>query len=305
MKKEKGKIVVTGSIVFDRIMDFSGSFKDHILPEKIHMLNVAFVINTLKESFGGTAGNIAYGLSLLEERPILLGVVGRDFDIYAKWLEKNNIDISKIKKDETTTTASAYITTDENNNQITAFHPGPTDVRYCEIIRDIKDIELAIVSPDFKGRMVRFAEIFKELKIPYIFDPGQQITSFTKSELEFLINNSKVLIGNDYEIDLIQKIMGIQKGALENMVEVLIVTKGAAGSVLIKKGEVMKIMPAKIDKIVDPTGAGDAYRSGLIKGLIEGWDWEKIGKLASLVSAQAVMKQGTQNHFFNYKDLSI
>jgi len=305
MKKEKRNIVITGSIVYDRIMSFPGYLKDSILPDKIHMLNVSFVVDDLKESFGGTAGNISYSLSLLDEEPILLGAVGKDFGAYEEWLEKNNIDISKIKKVENDNTASAYITTDKDDNQITAFHPGPKDISCCEVVRDIENIELAIVSPDFKDRMIRFMELFKELNVPYIFDPGQQIGCFLKEDLEFAIKGSKILIGNDYEINLIQKIMGIKLSDLEKMTDVLIITKGSAGSQILTNGQSIDISPSKIDEVVDPTGAGDAYRSGLIKGLLEGWSWKKIGELASIVSAQAVMKQGTQNHFFNYRDLKI
>ncbi|MCK5416112.1 carbohydrate kinase family protein [Candidatus Parcubacteria bacterium] len=303
MKKEKGKIVITGSIAYDRIMDFPDVFKNHILPDKIHMLNVSFVINDLKESFGGTAGNIAYSLALLDERPILLGVVGKDFVTYEDWLKKQNIDISMIRKVDYTTTSCAYITTDKDDNQITAFYPGPADADYVEVINDINNIEIAIVSPDSKDRMIGFMKIFQKLNVPYIFDPGQQITTFSNEELRFAIQGSKILIGNDYEIELIQKIMNIKKGDLEKMVDVLIVTKGGNGSVVVKDGEVLKIKPINTENVVDPTGAGDAYRSGLLKGLIEGWDYKKIGKLASMVSVKAVEKQGTQNHKFNYNEI--
>lgn len=303
MKKEKGKILVTGSIVYDRIMDFPDAFKNHILPDKIHMLNVSFVINDLKESFGGTGANIAYNLSLLDERPVLLGVVGKDFATYEDWLKKQNIDISRIRKVDYTITAGAYITTDKDDNQITAFHPGPHDDDYCEIIKDIDNVEVAIISPDNKNRMLAYAKIFQELGIDYIFDPGQQITAFSGDELEFAIKGSKILIGNDYEVSLIQNILKIKKNDLEKMTDILIITKGADGSEIISGGETLEIKPTPALEVVDPTGAGDAYRSGILKGMVENWDLSKSGRLASMISAKAVEKQGTQNHNFNFNEI--
>lgn len=297
------KIVVSGSLVYDRIMDFPGKFSDHILPDKIHILNVSFTINKLKESFGGTAGNIAYNLSLLNEKPIILGLAGSDFNKYRRWLKKQNIDISKIKEVKNELTASAYIMTDQADNQITGFYPGPKDKKYCQITRRIKKVGLAIVAPDFKDRMVEYIKIYKKLNVPYIFDPGQQITSFTNTELKQMIEGSKVLIGNDYEIQLILNKLSLNLEKLTKMIEILVITKGAKGSEIYSQNKKLNISPARPKNTSDPTGAGDAYRAGLIKGLTEGWPLAKVGRLAGLVAVYTVEKYGTQTHRFSWEGL--
>ncbi|MFH1822700.1 MAG: carbohydrate kinase family protein [Patescibacteria group bacterium] len=302
-KNKKGNIVVSGSLVYDRIMNFPGYFKDHILPDKIHILNVSFAINGLKESFGGTAGNIAYNLALLGERPVVLGVGGEDFTKYEKWCKKNRVDVSKVKKIKGEQTASAYIITDQADNQITGFYPGPIDTKYCQIAAKINNVKLAIISPEFKERMVVYSKIYKKLNIPYILDPGQQITSLTKNELRLAINGSKVLIGNDYEIELIINKLKITEAKLRKMTEILITTKGAKGSQIFSNDKLFKIPSAKAKNTSDPTGAGDAYRAGLIKGLISHWPLEKTGRLASLVAVYTVEKYGTQTHRFNWSGL--
>ncbi|MDD5031714.1 MAG: carbohydrate kinase family protein [Patescibacteria group bacterium] len=314
MKNDK-KILVSGSLVYDRIMDFPGEFKDHILPDKIHILNVSFTINKLRESFGGTAGNIAYNLSLLGEKPIILGMGGADFFKYENWLKKQKIDVSRIKKSEKELTASAYIITDKADNQITGFYPGPRDIENCRrvvaLINPPTPLSkggmmgdgLAIISPDLVARMLEYVKIFKRYKFPYIFDPGQQITSFSKKELRWAITGSRVLIGNDYEIQLILKKLAINLAGLEKMTEILVITKGARGSEIHSDSKIIRIPPAKPKNTSDPTGAGDAYRAGLIKGLAEGWPLEKTGRLAGLVAVYTVEKYGTQTHYFNWKEL--
>ena len=333
--KNNRKILVSGSLVYDRIMDFPGEFKDHILPDKIHILNVSFTINKLRESFGGTAGNIAYNLSLLGEKPIILGMGGMDFFKYEKWLRGRKIDISKIKKSKKDLTAGAYIITDQADNQITGFYPGPKDVDICReavnlinppiplskggikengllkssitrnnLLREgIRDYGLAIVSPDLVARMLEYVKIFKQYNFPYIFDPGQQITSFSKKELGWAIAGSRVLIGNDYEIQLVLKRLVINLARLEKMTEILVITKGDKGSEIHNEGKIIKIPPAKPKNTSDPTGAGDAYRAGLIKGLAEGWPLEKTGRLAGLVAVYTVEKYGTQTHKFTWYGL--
>ena len=296
-------ILVSGSLVYDRIMDFPGEFKDHILPDKIHILNVSFTINKLRESFGGTAGNIAYNLSLLGEKPIILGMGGTDFFKYEKWLKNRKIDISRIGKSKKELTASAYIITDRADNQITGFYPGPLDKKYCRVAKKIKNVKIAIVSPDAKERMLEYVKIYKKSNIPYIFDPGQQIINFSKKELKQAIIGSKVLIGNDYEIQLILKKLNINLARLGKMTEILVITKGASGSEIYSTSKIIKIPSAKPKNTSDPTGAGDAYRAGLIKGLVEGWPLEKTGRLASLVAVYTVEKYGTQTHRFSWEGL--
>jgi len=298
------KVIVSGSIVYDRIMDFPGLFKDHILPDQTHILNVSFTLSRTNESFGGTAGNIAYNLSLLKEPTILLGLVGHDFPRYANWLKKNKIDFSYVEQSKEDPTASAYIMTDQADNQIAGFYPGSTDINYCSLVKKIKSPSLAIVSPDYKPRMIEYIRLYKELGIDYIFDPGQQVTSFTVSELKNLIKGAKVLIGNDYEIKLILNKLRFDTDSLGRLVDVLVVTKGAQGSQIYSRDGRIDIKPARVKYVVDPTGAGDAYRAGFIKGLVSGSSLEKAGQLASTIAAYAVEHQGTQVHKFTLKEFT-
>ena len=303
MNNKSNNILVCGSLVYDRIMDFPGRFRDHILPDKIHVLNVSFAINKLKESFGGTAGNIAYNLSLLGERPIILGLAGNDFFKYEQWLKRQNIDISLVKKDRGELTASAYIMTDKDDNQIAGFYQGPLNLQYCRVAKKNKDAKIAIIAPEFKDRMVEYAKIYKQLKIPYIFDPGQQITSLTSRELKEAVAGAKVVIGNDYEIQLILNKIKMTLKQLGKKVELLVITRGSKGSEIYFNNRKIKIPPAKPRNICDPTGAGDAYRAGLIKGLLLGWPLEKVGRLAGLVAVYAVEKYGAQAHRFSWAGL--
>ena len=304
MLNNNKKILVSGSIVYDRIMTFPGFFKDHILPDKIHILNISFTLGKVEESFGGTGANIVYNLSLLKQRAILLGLVGKDFEPYRLWLEKNKIDTSYIRKNKNELTASAYVMTDQADNQITGFYPGPLDVDYCQSVFKIKNIGLAIISPDFKLRMLEYARIYNQLKVPYIFDPGQAIPSFTAAELKKIIAKAKVLIGNDYEIELILNMLKINQASLLNLVDTLVITKGVIGSEIFSSGKKIKIKAAKVISTIDPTGAGDAYRAGMIKGLIGAFDWKKTGQLAGTIAAYAVEKQGTQAHRFNLREFN-
>ncbi|MBU1202478.1 carbohydrate kinase family protein [Patescibacteria group bacterium] len=300
--KDPKKILVSGSIVYDRIMDFPGYFKDHILPDQTHILNVSFTLSSTKESFGGTGGNIAYNLALLRQPVVLLGVVGHDFSPYQQWLQKNKIDISYIRKSKDEATASAYIMTDRSDNQISGFYPGPMDIDYCNVVKKIKNVGLAIISPDFKPRMIEYARLYQEMDIPYIFDPGQQITSFTASEIKSMIKGADILVGNDYEIKLILNRLSLESEKLEKMLRVLIVTKGAKGSEIYTEGRKLIIPPVKVKNIVDPTGAGDAYRAGFIKGLSSNSGLVKAGQLGSLIASYAVEYHGTQAHKFSLKE---
>ncbi len=298
------KIFVSGSVAYDRIMDFNGKFKDHILPDKIHILNVSFVVDKIKENFGGTAGNIAYNLALLGERPVILSPVGEDFNRYKEWLSQKNIDISYIKEMRGESTAAANIMTDQDDNQITGFYPGPLDVSYCDAAENIDDIKIAIISPEFVKRMIRYVEIYKKKNIPYIFDPGQQITALTVGELSSAIDGARILIANDYEVQLILSMLGLSQKSLEIMLDILVITKGAKGSIIYNNGRKIIIPPAKPKNTCDPTGAGDAYRAGFIKGLAEGWPLEKTGRLAGLVAVYTVEKYGTQTHEFIWDELA-
>ena len=297
------QILVSGSLAYDRIMDFPGFFKDHILPDKIHILNVSFAVNGIKENFGGTAGNIAYNLSLLGETPIILSCAGKGFSAYEKWLKRNKIEISQIKKIKSRNTASANIITDQADNQITGFNPGALRISRGIFSKKLLNNSIAIIAPGNNNDMEQYAELYKKEKVKYIFDPGQQITSLKKSALRNSIDGAWILIGNDYEINAIKRRLGWTGKALLDKITMLAVTKGAKGSEIYSQGKKIKIPPAKPKSILDPTGAGDAYRAGLIKGLINGWPIEKAGKLAGLVSAYTVEKYGTQTHRFSLKEL--
>lgn len=297
------KIAVSGSLAYDQIMDFPGKFSDHILPTEIHNLNLSFFLSGLRRSFGGTAGNIAYNLSLLGEKPIILGVVGFDFADYRTWLLKKKIDISRIKKVSTDKTASAYIITDQSDNQIAAFYPGPRPKDYLKSISKLKDIDLAIISADDKDRMMAYAAHYQAKHIPYIFDPGQALIAFSPAEVKKAIRGAKVLIGNDYEIKLMADKMKTDLAKLVRMVEILVITKGGKGSEIYQGNDKIIIPPAKPKNTSDPTGAGDAYRAGLIKGLINGCNLKTCGQLGGLIAVYTVEKFGTQTHTFTMKEL--
>lgn len=301
------KIFVSGSLAYDHIMDFPDYFKNHILPEKIHLINVSFTIRDLKENFGGTAGNIAYNLSLLEEYPVILATAGNDFAKYQDWLAKRNIDISKIKIIQETQTAAAYIMTDQADNQITAFHPGA--MRFSAGIDEkifsgeMPENNLAIVAPGNTENMVELARVYQKIKLPYIFDPGQAIPALGAEQLIDCLTGSKMLVSNDYELQLILEKTGMTEQQLFDKTETVVTTLGEKGSLIKTKGGIMEIKPAKPKNSSDPTGAGDAYRAGFIKGLASGYSLEKCGRLASVVSVYTVEKYGTQTHQFNWREL--
>lgn len=302
-KNKRLKIAVSGSLAYDQIMDFPGHFSDHILPKEIHNLNLSFFLSGLRRSFGGTAGNIAYNLALLKEKPIILGVAGFDFGDYRKWLEKGGADISRIRTVSTDRTATAYIITDQSDNQIAAFYPGARPKDYAGRACNFKEIDLAIIAADDKQRMLDYAAAYQKHHIPYIFDPGQALIAFSNTELSKAIKGAKVLIGNDYEIKLMADKMKMTLVQLIKLVEILVVTKGGQGSIIYQGNEKIMIKPAKPKNTSDPTGAGDAYRAGLIKGLIMGYNLKACGQLAGLVAVYTVEKHGTQTHRFSLAEL--
>jgi len=312
----KKKILVSGSLVYDKIMDFKGRFGDYIMPDKIHKLSVCFVVDRLKINFGGTAGNIAYNLKMLGEEPVVLSQAGQDFGDYKKWLDKNRINTSGIKIIKSKNTASAHIITDRADNQITALHLEtmgvPSDITEAKI-KKYDNVSLAIVAPGNVKDMMAAVKVYKKLSIKYVADPGQQIPALSARELNYLIEGAKVLICNDYEMELIIKSLkqkntrlpsalpqanGGQVKTLKQMVEILIITYGARGSVIYNQGKEIKIKADKPRKVVDPTGAGDAYRAGFVKGLVNGLSLQKCGELASWVAKWPVENYGTQEHNF-------
>lgn len=296
-------IIISGSIAYDSIMDFPDHFKNHILPDKIHNLNVSFLIGGLKLNYGGTAGNIAYNLKLLEENPIIISTAGKDFGKYRQWMEENSIDYSGIKVIEDEFTALAHIITDKSDNQITAFYPGSMKYSGGEIKKEWLKSSFAIVAPGYKEDMVKYPQAYKENNVPYIFDPGQQITSLGADELKNGIEGSMTFISNDYELSLVMKKTGWSESDIMERAKILVTTLGEKGSVIKTKKEKLEILSAKPENISDPTGAGDAFRAGFIKGLINKWPLDKCGKLASIISVYTVEKYGTQTHKFSWEDI--
>jgi adenosine kinase len=299
------QIIVSGSLAYDRIMDFPGYFSDHILPDKIHMLNVCFQVNGMKEKFGGTAGNIAYALTLLGEKPIVCATIGQDYQRYLAWLQKNGIATEHIEIKEEEFTAGAYITTDLSDNQITGFNPGA--MRYPTSL-DFDGFNpgdtLVIVAPGNLEDMTKYPRICRERGIDYIFDPGQSLPMWEGDRLIEAIEGSRILICNDYELDLIVSKTGLKRDALRQRVGAIITTLGASGSRVSTVEKEINIPVARTRKVEDPTGAGDSYRGGLINGLVRGEDIEACAWRGSVCASFTVESYGTQEYRFTLEEFN-
>lgn len=293
------RTLICGSIAYDTIMVFQDHFKHHILPEKIHVLNVAFLVPEMRREFGGCAANIAYNLRMLGEDPLIMATVGNDFQPYAYRCEKVGFDRTHIRQIEDTFTAQAFITTDLDDNQITAFHPGAMNFSHHNSVKDAKNVGLGIVAPDGRDGMIAHAREFHECGIPFIFDPGQGLPMFSGDELVDFISKADYVTVNDYEGELLLERTGYSLGKLASFVKALIITKGAQGSVIYAGGHQIEIPCVQPKAIVDPTGCGDAYRAGLLYGIAHGLDWYTTGKLASLLGALKIAYRGGQNHEFD------
>ncbi len=290
--------LVCGSMAYDTIMVFHDKFKNHILPEKVHMLNVSFLVPVIRREFGGCAGNIAYNLKLLGEAPNIMASVGHDFEPYAQWLNHCQISTNFIKICDDHYTGQAYITTDEDDNQITAFHPGAMNSSHENSVPEDLNISIGIVSPDGKEGMQLHAREFSEQGIPFIFDPGQGMPMFNGDELLELINLATYATFNDYESELMQDRTGLSLKQLAECVDALIVTRGGEGSSIYTDEKCIEIPSAKAKTLSDPTGCGDAYRAGLLYGIMNEFDWETTGRIASLLGSIKIEHHGTQNHSF-------
>ncbi len=288
--------LICGSLAFDTIMVFQDKFKNHILPDKIHALSVAFYVPEMRREFGGTAGNIAYNLQLLDGNPLIMATVGEDFASYQTWLAQNKLASTHIKTVAGTYTAQAFITTDTDDNQITAFHPGAMVASYENSVKDAKDITLAIIAPDGRDGMFQHARECFEVGIPFLFDPGQGLPMFNGEELLQFIEMADYLAVNDYESQIIQDKTGLNLTQLAAKVKALVVTLGGNGSQIYADGQCFDIPCVPALKIVDPTGCGDAYRAGLLYGIARGWDWPTCGRLASTMGAIKIESRGGQNH---------
>ncbi|MCK9261384.1 MAG: carbohydrate kinase family protein [Azoarcus sp.] len=289
-------ILVCGSMAYDTIMVFHDRFKNHILPEQIHILNVSFLVPDLRREFGGCAGNIAYNLRLLGDDPLIMATVGDDVAAYRQRLESLGIRQDHVRHVPGTYTAQAFITTDTDDNQITAFHPGAMMHSHLNRVQDAADATLGIVAPDGRDGMLRHVDGFAEAGVPFIFDPGQALPILSGDELLHCLKLARYCTVNDYEARLMCDKTGRTLEQLAAEVDALVVTLGADGSEIHANGECIRIPVVKVDDIVDPTGCGDAYRAGLLYGLSQGWDWTRTGRLAAVMGAIKIGHRGGQNH---------
>lgn len=304
-------ITITGSLAFDHIMDYPGKFADQIMPDKIHQINLSFLVNNLSKQKGGTGGNIAYNLALLNMHVGILGMAGIDFSDYAKFLINAGIDVSQIKTAENNFTSSAFIMTDQSDNQITAFYPGAMDYCHKLSLEKIKT-DFVVIAPNNPQAMLNFAKQCQNKNIPFMLDPGMQLPALTKEDLIMMLNKATILIGNDYEIALLKEKLSLDETGLLEYVDILITTLGGKGS-RIQTGKTtlisgeskpaseifLEIKAAKPTKVVDPTGAGDAYRAGFLTGYLQEFDLKTCGQMGSIASCFCIEKYGTTNHKFS------
>lgn len=293
-------ILVSGSLAYDRIMDFTGKFSDHIMPDKLDNINVSFTVNGMSENFGGTAGNIAYCLTRLNENPRVLATIGYDYHRYYEWFSQHKISTDDVSIIESEATASAYITTDSSDNQITGFNPGAMKFGSGFDFQGIKPSEcIAIVAPGNLGDMASYTDVHKEKGIYSIFDPGQSLPVWDGPALANCISQSNMLVSNDYELSLILDKTGLTMDSLKASVETIVTTKGEQGcDIYAGSGQVVSVPVVDTDNVVDPTGAGDAFRGGLIKGLIDGVSIERACQMGTVCSHYVIQSYGTQKYSF-------
>ncbi len=296
--------LICGSIAYDTIMVFHDQFKNHILPDKLHILNVAFLVPDLRREFGGCAGNIAYNLKLLGGEPLIMATVGDDHPQYTARLDKLGLSRAHVREVAGSYTAQAFITTDLDDNQITAFHPGAMNHSHLNHVADAKTATLGIVAPDGRDGMLQHAREFHEAGIPFIFDPGQGLPMFNGEDLMNFVNLADYVTVNDYEAELLQERTGKTLESLAKQVKALIVTLGAKGSVIHSGGKAVEIPSVKPAAILDPTGCGDAFRAGLLYGITHDMDWAATGRLASLLGSIKIAQRGGQNHTFTRDDIA-
>jgi adenosine kinase len=290
--------LICGSLAYDTVMVFPGRFREHILPDSIHMLNVSFLVPSMKRNFGGCSGNIAYNLRLVGGEGAPMATVGIDFGVYAQWLTDCGVRTDHVLTIEGEFTAQAFITTDLDANQINAFHPGAMDHSHRNQVPLDAGVTLGVIAPDGREGMLAHSMQFAAAGIPVLFDPGQQLPRFDRAELLGFVERSRWIAVNDYEAQLLRDRTGEDMTTLTKRVDALIITRGAQGSVIMTGGREIAIPAARADAVVDPTGCGDAYRAGLIYGLMQGLDWETTGRIASLLGALKIAHAGTQNHRF-------
>ncbi|NPA91364.1 MAG: carbohydrate kinase family protein [Chloroflexi bacterium] len=297
-------VVVTGSIAYDYIMSFPGRFRDHILPENIDHLSLSFLVDSLTRQRGGCAPNIAYSLSLLGVRPRIMAAAGQDFEDYRRWLEQHNIDLSWLRVYPDEYTASFFVSTDEENNQIASFYTGAMarsrELSFYDV--DLSDVDLVVISPNDPEAMRRYVRECQALNLPFIYDPSQQIVRLSAEDLLEGIDAAHLVICNDYEYELIKHKTGLTDEELLRRAGTLVVTQGEKGSTIHTQGRSIPIPPAPPRRIADPTGVGDAYRGGLIAGMLRHFPWEVAGRLGSLAATYALEHAGPQEHFYTREE---
>jgi len=283
-------------MAYDTIMVFPDRFKNHLLADQLHILNVCFLTPEMRREFGGCAGNIAYNLKLLGGDPLLMAAVGDDIDPYLSRLQRLGIDHAHLRRIPEQFTAQAFITTDLDDNQITAFHPGAMNFSHHNHISNKLGARLAIIAPDGKDGMLQHARECADAKIPFIFDPGQGLPMFSGTELDELIDLADYVAVNDYEGKMLEEKTGHSLEKIATRVQALIQTMGGEGSVIHAKGKTVSIPVVPADAVLDPTGCGDAYRAGLLYGITQAWDWESTGRLGALLGSIKIAHRGAQNH---------
>ena len=293
-----GRALICGSMAFDTIMVFQDHFRNHILPDKLHMLNVSFLALQMRREFGGCAGNIAYNLKLLGDRGYVMATVGHDFGPYAQWMDQNGVPRDYLRVVTAEHTGQAFITTDLDNNQITAFHPGAMGHSHLNAVEEAEGVSIGIVAPDGRDGMIQHAAQFAAKKIPFIFDPGQGLPMFGGEDLKAFIEQASWVTVNEYEWSLMADRTGWSEADVTRKVAALIVTHGGEGSTVFTGEGKVVIPPAPARSVVDPTGCGDAYRAGLLHGLLHNLPWEKTGRIASVLGSLKIESRGTQNHKF-------
>ncbi len=298
------RTLICGSIAYDTIMVFRDQFKNHILPDQLHILNVAFLVPDMRREFGGCAGNIAYSLKMLGGEPLIMATVGDDYQPYAYRLDKLQLPQQNIRKIPDTFTAQAFITTDLDDNQITAFHPGAMNYSHQNHVQDAENVGLGIIAPDGRDGMLLHAREFHAAGIPFVFDPGQGLPMFNGEELLDFVQMAEYVTVNDYEGQMLQERTGKKITELAKLVKALIVTMGAGGSVIHTGGQQIVIPCVNAKELLDPTGCGDAFRAGLLYGIAAGLDWPLTGRLASLMGAIKIASRGGQNHHFTRDEIA-
>jgi len=297
--------LICGSVAYDTIMVFSDRFRNHILPDQLHILNVSFLVPDMRREFGGCAGNIAYSLHLLGGKPLMMATVGRDFQPYADRLDALKLPRAHVTEVADAYTAQAFITTDLDDNQITAFHPGAMMQSHRNHVTDAANVTLGIVSPDGRDGMLQHAREFAEAGVPFVFDPGQGLPMFDGKDLDAFIDQAAYVTVNDYEAKLVEERTGQSVEALSKRVKAFVVTRGGQGSLIWADGRQIEIPPVTAQAVVDPTGCGDAYRGGLLYGIANGLDWSVTGRLASLIGALKIASRGAQNYTFTRDEIAV